>query len=85
MVGELQKDAADYKDSIELLGLGFNELETFLNPKKGIKPYDNKSASRLTGNMTSSSKEDLNGDFLERIDRLEYLLDSNSSAGSEMQ
>lgn len=47
-VNELQKNAAYYKDSVEILGLGLNELESFINPQKGIKPYLSKSNKTST-------------------------------------
>jgi hypothetical protein len=46
MMGELDKNAAYYKDSVAILGLDMNELEGFINPSaaaaganSGIKPY----------------------------------------------
>ena len=31
-VDDLAKDAAYYKDSVEILGLSMNEMESFINP-----------------------------------------------------
>lgn len=36
---DVHTDAAYYKESVEILGLGLSDLEDFINPHKAIKPF----------------------------------------------
>lgn len=54
---DIQTDAAYYKESVEILGLGLSDLEDFINPHKAIKPFSLTQASKAA-DRKSVSRED---------------------------
>ena len=84
-VDELQRDAQYYKDSVEILGLGLTELESFINPNNTRAVSFKRQVSRQKQYTTQSSKEELKSMILERLDRVDYMLEQKCVSWTEMQ
>jgi hypothetical protein len=85
---ELSKEAQYYKESSAILGLGLTELESFINPtKKPARPPQKSSGSHTTNPtpmQTQSSFEELQNTLLERLDRVDYMLEQKCANWTEM-
>lgn len=66
-MSEFEKDAAYYKDSVQILGLSVNELEDFMNPMSSAQKHS-------LG--TSGSKRGGDNYLMAKLQRIESIPDS---------
>ena len=77
---DLNKDAAYYKDSVEILGLSMNEMESFINPVSSIERNPNKHSDGIQPTSLVSSttgaavgRTPTNAALLQRLERMKQV------------
>ena len=75
---DLTKDAAYYKDSVEILGLSMNEMESFINPMASAGKHPQAAMQIHSGptSLVSSrgapvGKTAINAGLFEKLERIE--------------
>ena len=83
---DLAKDAAYYKDSVEILGLSLGEMESFINPAAAAEATQTLSNKKTTGHIHQQSPTSLvssrgsrvarnqeNSILLDRLERINHM------------
>lgn len=76
-MNDLGKDAAYYKDSVEILGLSMNEMELFINPQlssgKNTQTVlqKNSPSSLISSRGAPVNRTSVNAGLLEKLERID--------------
>ena len=75
-INDLGKDAAYYKDSVEILGLSLNEMESFINPTAAAAEVtpSKAAASLVSSRGTPVAPSQANAALLDRLQRIDNVM-----------
>ena len=72
-VNDLDKDAAYYKEGVQILGLSQNELADFINPTAQQPSYAQSPLSMVSSTGARFEKNQSNAGLLDRLENIEQM------------